>query len=194
MQGALKPTGITKSLSDSSSPPGSPAGTQGLRSAPRTSTAAPPISSTASGARRCPGDRPSRKSSAEKRKVSRLFQSTSMHPKPVPQKKLCRIERNFNLNQREYRYKDCLKSSRNDIEWNFKLNKRKHLYKDCLKSSRNDIERNFKLNKRKHLYKDCLKSSSLLITTAQKNLNPIGNGDALGEAGGHSGREAEADF
>ncbi|AQL07063.1 2-oxoglutarate dehydrogenase E1 component [Zea mays] len=58
----------------------------GLRSAPRTSTAAPPISSTASGARRCPGDRPSRKSSAEKRKVSRLFQSTSMHPKPVPQK------------------------------------------------------------------------------------------------------------
>ncbi|ONM56853.1 2-oxoglutarate dehydrogenase E1 component [Zea mays] len=66
MQGALKPTGIAKiwlplycslleqSLSDSSSPPGSPAGTQGLRSTPQTSTVAPPISSMASGARRCP--------------------------------------------------------------------------------------------------------------------------------------------
>ncbi|KAL5660856.1 hypothetical protein ACJX0J_027981, partial [Zea mays] len=74
------------SLSDSSSPLGSPVGTQGLRSATRTSTAALPISSTASGARRCPGDRPSRKSNVQKRKVSRLFQSTSMHPKPVPQK------------------------------------------------------------------------------------------------------------
>ncbi|AQK81259.1 hypothetical protein ZEAMMB73_Zm00001d036530 [Zea mays] len=76
----------TESLSDSSSPLGSPVGTQGLRSATRTSTAALPISSTASGARRCPGDRPSRKSNVQKRKVSRLFQSTSMHPKPVPQK------------------------------------------------------------------------------------------------------------